>query len=127
MIFNGSFASFPISHQFSTLFNGNFTFFSFFGQFSMLFNGELAFCQFSMLFNGNLRIGSLGGGNGRTYGRTYGNSPLCSTGHRPFGAAAQKGEEEGEKDRKVRERNHAKTHETDNADRQREKIYLTKS
>ena len=27
---------------------------------------------------------------GRTYGQTYGNSPLCSTGHRPFGAAAQK-------------------------------------
>ena len=24
-------------------------------------------------------------------GRTYGNSPLCPTGHRPFGAAAQKG------------------------------------
>ena len=25
------------------------------------------------------------------YRRTYGNSPLCPTGHRPFGAAAQKG------------------------------------
>ena len=40
-----------------------------------------------------------GGGDGRTDGRTDGrkdrrtsqNSPLCSTGHRPFGAAAQKG------------------------------------
>ena len=28
---------------------------------------------------------------GRTEGRTSGNSPLCPTGHRPFGAAAQKG------------------------------------
>ena len=41
-----------------------------------------------------------GGGDrrteGRTDGRTYGNSPLCSTGHRPFGAAAQKEEEEEE-------------------------------
>ena len=27
---------------------------------------------------------------GRKDGRTSGNSPLCSTGHRPFGAAAQK-------------------------------------
>ena len=27
--------------------------------------------------------------------RIYGNSPLCPTGHRPFGAAAQKGVEEG--------------------------------
>ena len=43
-------------------------------------------------------------GGGRTYGRTdvrtyvrtSGNSPLCPTGHRPFGAAAQKGEGEGE-------------------------------
>ena len=71
MIFNGSFASFPISHQFSILFNGNFTFFSFFGQFSMLFNGKFAFCQFSMLFNGNLRIES-SGGDGRTDRRTDG-------------------------------------------------------
>ena len=29
--------------------------------------------------------------DGPTDGRTYGNSPLCPTGHRPFGAAAQKG------------------------------------
>ena len=29
--------------------------------------------------------------DGRTEGRTSGNSPLCPTGHRPFGAAAQKG------------------------------------
>ena len=28
--------------------------------------------------------------DGRTEGRTSGNSPLCPTGHRPFGAAAQK-------------------------------------
>ena len=33
----------------------------------------------------------LGGGTyGRTDVRTSGNSPLCPTGHRPFGAAAQK-------------------------------------
>ena len=31
---------------------------------------------------------------GWTEGRTYGNSPLCPTGHRPFGAAAQKGRNE---------------------------------
>ena len=39
------------------------------------------------------------GGDGQTYGRmdrrmdgwTSGNSPLCPTGHRPSGAAAQKG------------------------------------
>ena len=29
--------------------------------------------------------------DGRTDGWTSGNSPLCPTGHRPFGAAAQKG------------------------------------
>ena len=28
--------------------------------------------------------------DGRMDGRTYENSPLCPTGHRPFGAAAQK-------------------------------------
>ena len=39
--------------------------------------------------------GPRGGGrkDGRTEGRTSGNSPLCPTGHRPFGAAAQKGNE----------------------------------
>ena len=34
-------------------------------------------------------------GDGHTDGRTCGNSPLCPTGHRPFGAAAQKGGENG--------------------------------
>ena len=29
---------------------------------------------------------------GQKEGRTYGNLPLCSTGHPPFGAAAQKGQ-----------------------------------
>ena len=38
-----------------------------------------------MLSDGNLRLEKLGGGDGRTEGRTYGNSPLC-----PFGASAQK-------------------------------------
>ena len=33
--------------------------------------------------------------DGWTDGRTSGNSPLCPTGHRPFGAAAQK--EKGQK------------------------------
>ena len=28
--------------------------------------------------------------DGQKDGQTSGNSPLCSTGHRPFGAAAQK-------------------------------------
>ena len=32
---------------------------------------------------------STGGMDGRTEGQTSGNSPLCSTGHRLFGAAAQ--------------------------------------
>ena len=36
------------------------------------------------------RWGGDGRTDGRTYGRTSGNSPLCPTGHRPFGAAAQK-------------------------------------
>ena len=53
-----------------------------------------------MLFNGNLRLEKLQGGrdgwtdrrtDGCTYLRTSGNSPLCPTGHRPFGAATQKG------------------------------------
>ena len=61
----------------------------------MLFNGKFAFCQFPMLFNGNLRLEKLGGMyrrmDGPSYGQTYGNSPLCPTGHRLFGAAAQKG------------------------------------
>ena len=45
-----------------------------------------------------------GGGrtDGRTEGRTSGNSPLCPTGHRPFGAAAQKGGKEGNKSSKDR-------------------------
>ena len=34
---------------------------------------------------------NFGGGDGRKDGRTYGNSPVCPTGHWPFGAAAQKG------------------------------------
>ena len=36
--------------------------------------------------------------DGRTDGQTSGNSPLCPTGHRPFGAAAQKGIKLGSKD-----------------------------
>ena len=66
-----------------------------FCKFSMLFNGKFVFCQFPMLFNGNLRLEKLPGGGrmegpteGRKEGRTSRNSPLCSTGHRPFGAAA---------------------------------------
>ena len=56
----------------------------------MLFNWKFAFCQFSMLFNGNFRLEKLWGG---TYGRMYGCMEIhpCPTGHRPFGAAAQKG------------------------------------
>ena len=48
-----------------------------------------------MIFNGNLRLNKLWGGMDV---RTYGNSPLCPTGHQPFGAAAQKAREE-EKDK----------------------------
>ena len=49
----------------------------------------------------NLRLEKLPGGtNGWTDvwmdGRTYGISALCPTGHRPFGAAAQKGNCEDE-------------------------------
>ena len=40
------------------------------------------------------------GGDGRTEGRTSGNSPLCPTGHRPFGAAAQKGKVYGKEQRR---------------------------
>ena len=65
--------------------------FCIFCQFSMLFNGNFAFLQFFMLFNGNMRIRSFGGRGGLTDVRTSGNSLLCPTGHRPFGAAAQKG------------------------------------
>ena len=65
----------------------------------MLFNGKFVFCQFPMLFNGNLRLEKLREGWG-TYGwtdvRTSGNSILCPTGHRPFGAAAQKEQKEME-------------------------------
>ena len=43
------------------------------------------------------------GGDGRTYGRTSGNSPLCPTGHRPFGAAAQKGKKKAERRRNPEE------------------------
>ena len=38
-------------------------------------------------------------GGGRTYVWTSGNSPLCPTGHRPFGAAAQKVKCNGPTDR----------------------------
>ena len=40
------------------------------------------------------------GGDVRTDVRTSGNSPLCPTGHRPFGAAAQKGKKERKKERR---------------------------
>ena len=36
-------------------------------------------------------MGGDGQTDGWTYVQTYGNSPLFPTGHRPFGAAAQKG------------------------------------
>ena len=38
-----------------------------------------------------------GGGGGGTDVWNSGNSPLCPIGHRPFGAAAQKGEKEKKK------------------------------
>ena len=38
----------------------------------------------------------LGGGDGRMSG----NSPLCPTGHRPFGAAAQKGDDSEETEKR---------------------------
>ena len=41
---------------------------------------------------------SFGGG---TDVRTYGNSPLCPTGHRPFRAAAHKGRKEGRKKERI--------------------------
>ena len=40
------------------------------------------------------QVGGDGRTEGRTEGRTSGNSPLCPTGHRPFGAAAQKVDDE---------------------------------
>ena len=46
-----------------------------------------------VIFNGNLRLEKLGGNrctDVRTDRRTYGNSPLCSMWHQPFGDAAQK-------------------------------------
>ena len=52
--------------------------------------------------------GGDGGTDGRTDRRTEGrmsrNSPLCPTGHRPFGAAAQKGENERKKEKKTRKK-----------------------
>ena len=107
MLFNENFIFFSFFYQSSMLFNRNFAFFKFFinfpcylvgnlyfsiffCKFSILFNGMFSFCHFPMLFNGNLRIEKLGGGDVRTDVRTSGNSPLCPTGHQPFGAAAQK-------------------------------------
>ena len=80
----------------------------------MLFNGKLVYLSIldviqwefyiSSIFHviqWNLRLRSFGGGGdvmtrGHTDGQmdrlTSGNSPLCPTGRRPFGAAAQKGE-----------------------------------
>ena len=93
------------------LFNRNFTIFHFFihlpyhsmgiSHFSyFLVNfpcysmGNLHFANFPCYSIGIRRLKAQGG-DGRTdvrmYGQTYGNSPLCPTGHRPFGAAAQKG------------------------------------
>ena len=54
----------------------------------MLSNKRFAFYQFPMLLNENLRLEKLEGGDVRM---DSGNSPLCPTGHRPLGAAAQKG------------------------------------
>ena len=67
--------------------------FAFFVNFPCYSMGILHFLNFpcySMEFEAQkLQLG--GGTDGWTYGRTSGNSPLCPTGHWPFGAAAQKG------------------------------------
>ena len=62
-------------------------------KFSMLFNGKFVFFSISHVIQWEFEAWeTLGGGTyGRTDVRTSGNSPLCPTGHRPFGAAAQKG------------------------------------
>ena len=102
MIFNGTFAfsqffvmlpcySMGISNcfHFSSIFHviqWEICIFLLFCKFSMLFKGKFAFHQLSMLFNENLRLEKLWGGRMNVW--TYGNSPLCPTGHRPFGAAA---------------------------------------
>ena len=61
----------------------------------MLFDWKFEFPQLSMLFNGNLRLEKhqVGAMNGWMVGRTDGHMEIhpCPTGHRPFGAAAQKG------------------------------------
>ena len=117
MLFNGNFTIFHFFHPFFILFNENFTFFSLFTSFLYYLMGisrffivlsifhiiqwEFKFLSFFINFPyysmGILH--SLGlrasGGDVWMYGRTDGwtdvwNSPLCPTGHRPFGTAAQK-------------------------------------
>ena len=92
MIFNGNFAVFSIFHQFSMFFNGKHASFSLLVYLPFNLMGSWHFVNFPCYSMGFWGLRSLGGETDRrTDGRTYGNSPLCPTGHRPFGVAAQKG------------------------------------
>ena len=74
------------------VFDGNHAIFHFFVNFLCYSMGSLYFVNFPCYSMGIWGLRSFGGGRtyGRTYVRTSGNSPLCPTGHRPFGAAARK-------------------------------------
>ena len=89
MIFNGSFAflqflvnlpcySMGITHLF-------------FINFPCYLMGSLHIINFPRYSMGIWGLRSFGGGDGQTY--TINGSPLCPTGHWPFGAAAQKGDQ----------------------------------
>ena len=115
MIFNGTFAfsqffvmlpcySMGISNcfHFSSIFHviqWEICIFLLFCKFSMLFNGKFAFSQYPCYGKGIWGLRSFGGMDGWMDGWMdrcmYRNSPLCLTGHRPCGTAAQKGKEKG--------------------------------
>ena len=95
---------------------GNLYFFTYYSM------GGLHFANFPCYSMGIWGLKAQGGMDGhtdvRTYGRTYGNSPLCPTGHRPFGAAAQKVKKR--KREKEREREKKKKQTDRQTDRQTE-------
>ena len=87
--FQWEFCISSISRQFAMLFNGNYTFF--FINFPCYLMGSLHIINFPRYSMGIWGLRSFGGGDGQTY--TINGSPLCPTGHWPFGAAAKKGDQ----------------------------------
>ena len=89
MIFNGSFAFLQFLVNLPCYSMGITHFF--FINFPCYLMGSLHIINFPRYSMGIWGLRSFGGGDGQTY--TINGSPLCPTGHWPFGAAAKKGDQ----------------------------------